>query len=427
MIQIIDNQEIISEYLNFEIPVLAHKKLRGDNFVVANKSFKDLFFPDKTSKVSLETTMSDFFIKITTTEDFLWKGNCYKVDKLNKGMGLTFFFISLSRKTFQQSFLWLKHDLLNILNPIMGFSDILMEMDHIAPESLELIEKINHNSRRIYHQINQISLLQSMASNNFEINAEEYNINIFFQELVDKLVINNNIEPHNIHLQICKNSVHVNIANHEFRTVLENQLIIFSKWQEAPHINIDCSVFQRKIKIEIRFENCKIPNNKLGDITKVDLFVSTCKNIDKLQNEGFNYLMLSHIVDLLSGNIQFVYNEDQASILQIIFPISKLNNGENHVNPLMKTNLQNTTFTNEDVKIDLPPSMEKELKQICKHFDGLLILDEWEELANKIEKINSPFQILEIQQIVDEIRIAIRTYHVEKLKKIHQNCKFIFG
>jgi hypothetical protein len=426
MLQIIDNQEVLGEYIDFNIPVLAQKKLREEQFIVANQSFQDIFFLNQKHHSTLDSSLQKLLKQISVVDDFYWNGSCYKIDKLSKSEGLTLFFISASKDSTKQSFLWLKHDLLNILNPIMGFSDILLESEQITPDNLELIEKINSNSRKIYHQINQISLSQAIAKPYYNLNIEEYDVSTFMNELMDKLIINNSIESHQIHITPCKNDVSAHIASHEFRTVLENQLIIFMQWQDHPQLEISSSINKRSVTIKVSFSNCMIPTNKLRDITKIQQLRAVCKPIDKLQIEGFNYLILAQITDLLGAKMQLIYEENKSCILQFSFPIVKQSNNQSE-SAILTNNFQNNNSEIKNIKLDIPRSMEIQLKEICANFDGLVILDEWEELATKIEEINMSYHILEIQQIVEEIRTAIRTYHVGKLKKIHQYCKSIFG
>lgn len=151
---------IVGIYKNLSIPILGESVIkRGINFLI-NDKFYELFLKGNLEENHLEI-IKNHISKIKLNQKIHHEGNIYQVDETSITNGDIYYFYNLSSESVQHSFLWLKHDLLNILNPIMGFADVLEESDEIAKDDKILIQKIRSNSHKLYQQIQKLSLLQT--------------------------------------------------------------------------------------------------------------------------------------------------------------------------------------------------------------------------------------------------------------------------
>ena len=421
MLGVVNSGNLIGKYKGANIAALALKVDKKNKNIEINKSFELLFF--KNTNIPIEQFLNEFLKEIEKKKQIQSYGCCYGIDKFIEN-GIEYFLFTQSKNCTMQSFLWLKHDLLNVLNPIMGFSDVLLESGTIEPDELELITKIHQNSRKMYNQIDKLATLQNINSNNDHIQAEEYKIIDFINEMADILWVNNLIAyPSKININLDAN-VTSNISNLNLRNVLENQIVFLLSFQDKKTADFNIFIKDEKVKIRIDFGKSQLPTNYLDEMLGIEKFSTNCQELNTLQTTGLNYLLLLQLVQAMNG-ILHIHNKKNAYYLELSFPIQnsfdeELSEGLTNYNKpeTIKDNIVNTSSISD--------KLFEKLKNICHNFDGLIILDEWEELALKVEKANKDDKNNDIEMIVENIRMAVRLFDIDKLKKIHSDCKAVF-
>lgn len=419
MLRVEDSNKLLGKFKDAHVPILALNK--SDEIIEANKSFSLIFL--KTLPASKEEFLETFLEKIAVEKQVQYNGCCFNIDKFAEN-GIDYYLFSKNNNSTSQSFLWLKHDLLNILNPIMGFSDVLLESETIEPDELELIEKIHQNSKKMYYQIDRLATLQNLSNSKQVIKAEEYKVSDFFYEMADILWVNKLIDyPSRVNIKPEAN-VTANISNHNLRSILEGQIVFMLSFQDKKKVDFNILVKDNTVIVQIEFETSQFPINYLEEMQTLEKFSNNCLEIKSIQTTGLNYLLLSQIIGAINGGI-FVHNKNNQYYLELSFPIKTRIKEEIIKEVVDYDDLKTTHSKPIDVK-NIPDELFKKLQKICHRFDGLIILDKWEELATKVEKANSISQNKDIGKIVEDIRIAIRLFDIDKLKKIHTECKMVF-
>ncbi len=425
MLKIDNTSELLGSYKDFKMAVLVQNIDSNEETIAINKSFKQLFLQKHTETELKHHFLKNFLLQINSHKQINISGCCYYIDKISEG-NFNYYLFSPSSNSVMKSFLWLKHDLLNILNPIMGFSDILSESESMEPDDLELVNRILFNAKKMYSQIDRLSTLQNLNNPEKIILSEEYQISDFVDEMADILIINQHISfPSNILIDHNAN-VSARIANHDFRSVLESQILYFLSYQEIKKVDFKVYINDNIVHIQSEFIDCDIPPNYLTELILMEEFTKNCSHIDKLQAHGLNYLLLVQLVEKLDGKVSLDHGSQNILTMDLEFPITS------HHDEIIdiKRNVQNSTGEIEPQCLysgDVPMPYFSEFHKLFNEFDGLIILDEWENLANKIEDINTPLQDKEIKTIIEQIRKALRLFDIDMLKKIHHDCKSAFA
>lgn len=415
---------MIAKYKDFKLAVLAFNT-DNNKVIVANDSFLNLFVSSNITNGKKEDILKKFLGKVGTNTKIQVEGCCYHIDRVRE-RDYTYLLFSSSRNSTELSFLWLKHDLLNILNPIMGFSDVLLDSETMEPDELELIHKIYQNSKKMYQHMDNLSILQNLGIKKHLVIADEYQVKDFVFELADTLLINENIHYPSAITDNTKRNIAAKIAYHDFRRILEKQILIFLSWQESKRVDFDISIKNDSVNIQILFPNCKVPSNFLDEFILVERFAESCEKIDKLQTVGLNYLLLIQIIMNMHGTVKLKFIKDEFDYLLLSFPISS-NDIEKPESKLQGLNTWKKEDKNKHSKLNIPPQQFKKLEELFNNFDGLIILDDWEDFAKKIEAINRPLKNKEIESIIENIRTSIRLFDIVMLKKIHQDGKELFS
>jgi len=421
MLKLEDSNKLLGKFKDVHVSTLALNT--ANETIEVNKSFCSHFFNNLSS--NKEEFLEKFVKRIMIEKQVQSNGCCFNIDRFTEN-GIDFFLFCKNNNNTSQSFLWLKHDLLNILNPIMGFSDVLLESETIEPDELELIEKIHQNSKKMYNQIDRLAILQNLGNKSHNFNAEEYKVGDFFYEMADILWVNKFIDyPSKVTVEPNAN-VTASISNHNLRNILEGQIVFMLSFQDKKNVDFNILLRNDRVIIQIEFGKSQLPTNYLEEMQSIEKFSNQCNEIKTIQTTGLNYLLLSQVISTLNGEIYIQDNKDNNKYyLELSFPVKNRINEDITKDIVEYDDLKTNQFKTINAK-NIPDNLFKKLHKICHRFDGLIILDKWEELANKVEKANSVNQNKDIKKIVEDIRVAIRLFDIEKLKKIHVDCKMIF-
>ncbi|NOR85971.1 MAG: hypothetical protein GQ527_00030, partial [Bacteroidales bacterium] len=125
MLSIKNSSELLGNYKNLSFPVLLKQNKEDETIVQINDPFQREFFTKETAASSRNSITESILDKVEKGRILHWHDYQYIVDIINKDQGISIYLFSHTKQAVNSSFLWLKHDLLNIINPIMGFSDVL--------------------------------------------------------------------------------------------------------------------------------------------------------------------------------------------------------------------------------------------------------------------------------------------------------------
>jgi len=413
--------KIEGNYNQLSFPVLGVSNIKNNTTFLINEAFEEAFIQNQFINAPIEI-IKIHFNKLENNHQIHDKGNIYLVDEFQIENGVKYYFYSLSKQSVQHSFLWLKHDLLNILNPIMGFADVLEESEEMAKEDLVLVQKIKKNSDRIYHQIQKLALIQNLETQNNQ-SIGTYEIEDFIHELQNQLTANHIIE-HIKKTEIShRGKVCDRITQSDFRSTLEEHIAYLTEYQKNKDIKVISVFYNHVFRLKVQLINCKPPSTHTEIIEEVDAFIDYGQPINKLQISSLNYLILNEICDSFGASFRQKTEADDV-ILELKLPsLSK----EDEVKTLhQKSSKSQISIIHHEFLDEMPNELLKQTKEICKNFDGLLILDEWQKMCNQLEDLNQKHQNNSLSKLIKEIKAGIQGFDVEKLRQIYQQCQLIW-
>lgn len=405
--------------LELSLPVL-QKTGQGNGISWHPNSYFLETFPDfNNHQSSTFKHLSQFFEKIDKNNKLHWKGIIYLIDHIVVGKKESYYLLSASNDSVSQSFLWLKHDLLNILNPIMGFSDIMATEEHIGEENRLILQKIHKNSQKMFLQFQRIAQLQNINKQKEFVYNGYYSLKSFLNELVDKLMVDD-VLTSDVDISMPQDFLIPDfITLHQFRSVFEDQLSYFCKQQEHAQMTISMLMEEPGNCICFHFPKCSMSPQNLDHFLQVEAFVSSSSSLQKLQIQSLNYLLFNELIKIAGGSSKITYSKEQL-IFKVFLPLTE-SKEKISKNPLSKhpENSQATLILKVD---EYPEELLKELKEVWKNFDGLMILDQWESLTQKMIHINKKYNNKELEERIENISAAIKSFDVDTLRGIYSRC-----
>jgi len=388
-----------------------------------NQAFKDYFPELIINNAANPLYAHSFYNEIETKKKIHWKGILFQVDILQMNQGNLLYLLSPSKESVSKSFLWMKHDLLNILNPIMGFSDMMASEDRFEAEDQMIFQKIHENSQKMFLQFQRIAQLQKVDQFHQNTAAGNYRLKNFMSELVDKLIVDNDLSGEaNIDIEYSC-SLPEFITQHQFRSVIEDQLSYLCSLQKESQLNIHSQQEELLHAICFHFPHCELSAQILEDFKQIEHFIIADSPIQKLAIASLNYLLFCELCKLAGGHASIYMNNDEV-VLKMALPLLKTLEIDP---PSMARSVQKK---NEEIKsyLDLkayPGELVSELKELWGNFDGLMILDQWEILSQKMEEINKKHQNEELEEFIRSISQAVKSFDVDTLKEIYAKCSKI--
>lgn len=410
--------KLVGNYNSLSFPVLGVLDIRKDSSFFVNDSYNKTFLSDHKEDLYEDIIKS----QISTLADnphIHHKGNIYKVDEFDKIQGVKYYFFTLSNESVSHSFLWLKHDLLNILNPIMGFSDVLFESEDIQKEDKVLIKKIKNNADKIYQQIQKLALLQSLESKH-TVHTGSYEVVDFINELQNQLIAKQIFESISKTEITHQGKVNDRIIQSDFRSTLVEHLEYLVTFQNQKDLKIQSAYQKDSFIVKLILSDCNAPSNYMKMIEEVDQFLSECKAISKMQINAVNYLILNEICDSFGAKIIQRKIENDI-IIEFVFPSISV---EKEFKSIQKnTDIQTTYSTETKLFSNIPEHLYNNIRALLLNFDGLLILDEWQKLSNQLMFLNQKHKNEELHTVINDIQAGIQTFDVEGLRKIYHQCQ----
>lgn len=409
------------KYNAFSIPVVTIDTSPNNELLEHNEAFKNLFLKNKEIFSKDQTTFSKSINQLISNPVIHWNGILYLVNTIKESETCNTYLITPSENSVALSFLWLKHDLINILNPIIGFSDILSESEDIPEEDAQLIEKIKSNSQKFYEQVQKIAALQLLTLNDSDQATGKYLLSDFLLELNNKLRVEKSIEE-DIQLEVVGNGqVSDRISNPDFRFAFEEHFAFLTKHQTKTGIKMRMYTEDECLNVVSIFEDCMLSKRQVEDLKNVELYISESKAIERLQTDPLNYLLLCELVTQIGGNCELTVKEETV-IFKMCFPLLEtLKHQAEMIEIIENTNPKNGK------SFDFPPQLLAELKNQCAGFHGFMILDDWETISSRMTNINKKHQDANLELLIKDINLAVQSFDVEKLKSIFKKYLLIFS
>lgn len=409
-------KDLQGNYQHLSFPVLGIIREKNDIIFSLNAAFKDQFLPID------EPEQINFLIKLMQSVELkkIWHhaGDLYHIDQITEAEEDAYYFFILSKHSIRSSYLWLKHDLLNVLNPIMGFADILSESENIDDDEQMLIEKIKSNAERMYDQLQKLAVLQNLAIEHKVQEKGHYYFRDFMIELADKIQVNGTSCQIEEQRSPKMNYIDGRIGQAHFRSALEEFLIFLSQYQSRA--TIICSLISSDLhqSLQISIPKCSIPEQLEAELLTIEQFSEAMGHINRLQLSTINYMIICEWMQIMGGKSEISFN-DKEGLLQLKMPIIQSDDKDHSYKQRIRYTKKQAN-TDHQASYNIPEPLLKKLKKLWKPFEGLIILDEWNDLLLKMRGINQEYKNEDLDKIITDTESAVNNFDVEKLRDIYK-------
>lgn len=334
----------------------------------------------------------------------------------------------LNKTLNKNMWLRLKHAVFNQYNALIGFSEVLKEVEEFDITDKLLIDRINVNAREMFKTTQLLMEFEQLRDFNIELKSrmtpvQEYFSSYFRHRSQNDHPVLLSFEGENNDL------LGINVDNETFKRSLDlffdnlNELVDFDGGKVIVTVGEECL---------IEFESKSSLNNDSefkNELVLINDFLDKGIDLKHFSNRMFHMIYIRFIAEKLGGKFAIVLDDSSSNklICSWIFPI-----------------LENDIHCVKD--IDIPAEGDQSLKpsqksapqyaieiqnEIRKHFkaiDGTFILDEWRFFADKLDVIcaqKKQYDLSELKQIILNIRLAVDSFDIAALHLIMNNLRQI--
>ncbi len=173
----------------------------------------------------------------------------------------------------------ISHEIRTPLNAIVGFSEVLMEVDDLEERQrlMKLIRQNNTHMLRIFDDIVSMSKLEARGGG--DVQESTFELSGIFKEIIDKYKVQ--AEETGVSLEIIDedNLPILTTDRNRVREIVNQYMHNAIKFTPSGKISLGCDVYDDKVRIYVRDTGIGIPEDKCNDrlferFVKVDEFVA---------------------------------------------------------------------------------------------------------------------------------------------------------
>lgn len=277
----------------------------------------------------------------------------------------------------------MSHEIRTPMNAIIGFTDILKQME-TDKEKIELLDIIKNSSKHLLSIINDILDFSKIEAGKLDINYTTFNIrdmlkliyNMFFLKAVEKKIF--------LNMDISENfPVYVSGDEVRLKQIVVNIIGNAIKFTKQGSVLIKCSYDNSIAQFEIKDTGIGIPSNKLDLI--FEPFIQADGSILKeYSGTGLGLAICKKLIVMMKGDITVKSELGQGSTFIISLPLLEIKQPEN-----------------TSVEFQLPSSQNISFKKVGIIEDNI---ESIKILSNLLEKNNFVPVIIEpIKNIVESV------------------------
>ncbi len=217
----------------------------------------------------------------------------------------------------------MSHELRTPLNAIIGFAEALLDVDEENPLTEyqhDRLMRVNKSGKHLLELINSILDLSKIEARKMQINVLPFHLGELLQEvlgLMEALVANKPIE---LKLQMNGNLADCCSDQDKIRQIMINLLGNSIKFTEQGSIEVDASVQDGLVKIDVKDTGCGIPASQLNTIFE------TFRQVDgsetrRHEGTGLGLALVKSMTKLLGGEVSVISEVGVGSTFSVILPM----------------------------------------------------------------------------------------------------------
>ncbi len=358
---------------------------------------------------------------------FCFLNTFYKVQFIAETDRYSEFKLIEYEKLNRSMFLRLRHTIFNQYNALIGFSEVLNEVEVLDDTDHLLLDRINSNAREMFQNTKMLMEYEEFLDINFELKARQVNVSEYFSSYFR----HHNFQ--NVSLNYDSSGAEVFIDNEAFKTSLDS---VFSLYQSV------FSSLEGQIKtteteqLEISFvldSPEDIDQELAHEVLLLNQFFGNAKSPAFMSYRMFHLSYIRLVAEKLHGKFDIILEENNTNRLCLNWTFPFERGEEEKKKHTEDQNLKNDiSWEAPEIKSvpfsSYPRSVRNEILKNFEDVEDAFVLDHWESFADSLEKIgraSEEYSSNELTEIIHDIRQAVTGFDVISLQRIRNKLKHI--
>jgi|GEM_PF-4584015 len=314
--------------------------------------------------------------------------------------------------------LQLKHTVFNHFNGLIGFSEVLKEVEEFDETDRLLIDRINFNARDLFKNIKLLMEYEQFKDFAYEVISHTVQpaefLASYFRHNADKV--------DQIKLNVSKGEgqpVFLPLENEHFKSALDLFFIII-----RPFVQPSCAFTlqkQRSCLFLLELRNVDNQEDFVREIDALNRFFSQAEIPDHMSMRMFHLLYIKIITEKLGGAFSMCKKSDNRASFTWDFPITVA--GAAQQNKQKEEATPNTPLkeavTEEPLRV--PHEFRQQIADLFAKVEGVYVLDDWQLFARDLEKLIRNNPKTDWEQLKSQIVLmyqAINSFDISVLQNI---------
>jgi len=321
----------------------------------------------------------------------------------------------------------LRHAIFNQYNALIGFSEVLKDVEELEDADRLMIERINFNARDLFNNSKLLMEFEQLKAFSFELETRmaqplDHFSSFISQsnELQEKITFEyDNAESENLE---------INIESPYFKTSLNLLFNILKEVGDLSNVYLKFNV-KRLFHISIEFRNTEIKNDEyLLEIRELNDFFNLGIDLKPITLRVFHLMYIRLVAEKLGGafNIHIDESAECQFSAEWIFPFVEAK--EPNASKMVVENSKKKKSIPSIAKQKYSKEMKKELADNFIKVEETYLLDDWRTFADLLDMICIKYKVIEkreLEQITHTIRAATDAFDIKALQSIKLKIKQI--
>jgi len=340
------------------------------------------------------------------------------------------FKLNLNEALNESMWLRFKHTIFNQYNALIGFSEVLKEVEELDDNDRMIINRINKNAREMFKSTKLLMEYEQLRDYNYELKmrlARPYDY------LSSYMLHSQNKEEYaaiELNPEAIEN-ISINIDHEFFKESLD---LFFEAFNET--VDLSNSKFQIKVEqfCQLRFEFSREAvkeTDLFHEVQSINDFFEKGINMMHFSDRMFHLLFIRLIAEKLGGSFTIAANlsTNQSFLAEWTFPYIKSEFSVDEF-PVSHSPIETAPKIPMIPKVAeiYPEELRNEIANYFSIVNDTFVLDEWKTFADKLDIICVKYKVNgdgALKQITKRIRQAVDSFDVMALRKLREKLKQI--
>lgn len=211
----------------------------------------------------------------------------------------------------------ISHDLRTPLNSILGYTQILLELNEKDPRNNRMLTNIHKSSYHLLDLIDELLDFSAIGAGNIRVDVKPINVQSFLQDCVNTM---SKIDNPNVEIIVDRMATDLFLQADEMRLkqIIHNLLVNAVKYNH-PDGTITISVEQEEaVKINVKDTGIGLPEHEMDKL--FEPFYRSDRNMRKWKGTGLGLAIVANLTEKMNGKYGACNNEEDGATFWVEFP-----------------------------------------------------------------------------------------------------------